>query len=69
MSPDAAYEEGIGKIPPQGGPQADINAAVEGAGHRMSLPTYGGCNGGSGVAGDGDLRLLSPEHSIEVYPY
>ena len=23
MVPDAAYEEGVGRIPPQGGPQAD----------------------------------------------
>ena len=38
MGPDAAYEEGVGRIPPQGGPQADGNAAVEGAGQRLVLP-------------------------------
>ena len=31
-SPHAAYEEGVGRIPPQGGPQADGTAALEKAG-------------------------------------
>ena len=34
MGPDTAYEEGIGRITPQGGPQADGTAAVEGAGRQ-----------------------------------
>ena len=67
MGPDAAYEEGIGRIPPQSVPQADGTAAVEGAGKRLGLPPYGGCDGGGGVAGVGDLRLLSPEHSSAIY--
>ena len=37
MGPDAAYEEVVGHIPPQGGPQADRTAAVEGAGRRLGL--------------------------------
>ena len=28
MSPDATYEEGVGWIPPQGGPQADRTATT-----------------------------------------
>ena len=43
MGPDAAYDEGIGRISPQGRPQSDGKAAVEGAGHRLGLPPYGGC--------------------------
>ena len=38
MGPDATYEEVVGRIPPQGGPQADGTAAVEGAGQRLGLP-------------------------------
>ena len=30
MSTDAAYEEGVGQISPQGGPQADGMATTEG---------------------------------------
>ena len=60
MGPDAAYEEGIGRIPPQGCLQSDGTEAMEGAGQRLDLPPYGGCDGGGGVAGVGDLRLLSP---------
>ena len=51
MSPDAAYEEGVGHIPPQGGPQDDGTATAEGSVRRLVLPPYGGCDGGSGVAG------------------
>ena len=60
MSTDAAYEEVIGRIPPQGCLQDDGMEAVEGAVRRMGLPPYGGCDGGGGVAGVGDFRLLSP---------
>ena len=38
MGPDAAYEEGIGRIPPQGCLQVDGTAAVEGEGRRLGLP-------------------------------
>ena len=67
MGPDAAYEECVGHIPPQGGPQADGTSAVEGAVQRLGLPPYGGCNVGGRVAGVGDLCLLSPEHSSAIY--
>ena len=30
MSPDTTYEEGVGQISPQGGPQADVMAIAEG---------------------------------------
>ena len=29
MSPDSRYEEGVGQIPPKGGPQADRAATTE----------------------------------------
>ena len=67
MIPDAAIEEGVGRIPPQGGLQADGMAAVEGVGWRLGLPTSGGCDGGSGVVGYGDLRLRPPEQSSAIY--
>ena len=67
MGPDAAYEEGIGRIPPQGGPQADGAAAMEEVGQRLGLTPYGGCDGVGRVAGVGDLRLSSPEHSSAIY--
>ena len=35
MGPDAAYEEGIGRITPQGCLKADGTAAVEGAGRML----------------------------------
>ena len=67
MSTDAAYEEGVGQIPSQGGPQADGMETAEGLVRRLVLPTYGGRDGGSGVAGGGDLRLRPPEHSSAIY--
>ena len=67
MSPDAAYEEGVGQIPPQGGPQAEREATAEGAGWSLVLPPSGGCNGGGGFAGGGDLRLPLSEHSCAIY--
>ena len=60
MSPDNTYEEGVGRIPPQGGLKADVTATAEGPVQRLGLPTSGGCDGISGVAGDGDLRLRPP---------
>ena len=35
MGPDAAYEEGVVCIPPQGGPQADGEATMERTGRSM----------------------------------
>ena len=67
MSPDAVYEEGVWRIPPQGGPQDDCTANTEGSGWRLGLPTSVGCDGRSGVAGNGDLRIWPPEYSIAIY--
>ena len=67
MSTDATYEEGVGQIPPQGGPQADGMATAEGSVRRLVLPTSGGYDRGSGVSGDGDLRLRPPEQSSAIY--
>ena len=38
MGPDAAHEEDVGRIPPQGGLQPDGVATAEGAGWRLGLP-------------------------------
>ena len=57
MGPDTAHEEGVGRIPPQGGPQADTVATAGGTGRRLGLPFSGGCDGGGGFSGGGDLRL------------
>ena len=67
MGTDAAYEEGVEKIPPHVGMQADGTAVVKGAGQRLGLPPYGGCDGGDGVEVFGDLRLPSPERSSTIY--
>ena len=67
MVPDATHEEGFGRIPTPGGPQADGAATVEGAGRRMDLPPSGGYDGGGGFAGGGNLLLPSPEHSSAIY--
>ena len=67
MGPDAAHKEGVGRIPPQGGPQADGAATVEGAGRRLGLTPYGGCDGRGGFAGGGYLCLLPQEHSRAIY--
>ena len=67
MSTDATYQEGVGKIAPQGGPQADGMATTEGLVLRLVITTSGGCDGVIGVEGDGDLRLRLPEHSSAIY--
>ena len=67
MSTDATYQEGVGKIAPQGSPQADGMATAEGSVRRLVLYTSGGCDGVSGVTGDGDLRLRPPENSSAIY--
>ena len=67
MGPDAAHEEGIGRIPPQGGPQADGAETAEGVGWRLVLPPARGCDGGGVFEGGRDLRLLPPEHSSAIY--
>ena len=67
MGTEAAHEESVGRIPTQGGPQADQEATAEGKGMRLGLPIDGECNGGGGFAGGGYLRLPPPEHSSAIY--
>ena len=64
---DTAHEEGVGRIPPQGGPQADGSETMEGTVQRLGLPPSGGCHGGDRFAGCGDLRLPPQEHFRAVY--
>ena len=67
IGPDAVHEEGVGQIPPQGGPQADGAANEEEVGRGIGLPPTGGCNGGGRFTGGGDLRLPPTEHSHTIY--
>ena len=45
MGPDTVYEECVGWIPPQGGPQADGAATNDGAVRRLGLTPAGGLYG------------------------
>ena len=67
MSTDAAYEEGVGQIPPQGGQRFDGMATTEGSVRRLVLPTSGGCYGRIGVVGDRELHIWPPEHSSAIH--
>ena len=53
MGPDSAHEEGVGRIPPQGGPQDDEVETTEGMGQRLGLPPSGVCDGIGGLAEGG----------------
>ena len=66
VSYDIPHWEGLGTIPPQGGPQADREATLESTGRGMGLSPAGGCNGGGGISVGGYLRLLPSEHSCTV---
>ena len=67
MVHDPPYWEGIGRISPQGGPQADGEETSEREGRHVGIPPAGGRYDGGGTVGGGDLRLPPPEHSITVY--
>ena len=67
MDYDPPHWEVVGRIPPQGGPQADVEATSAREGWRVGIPPSGGCNGGGGAAGVVDLHLPPPEHSFTVY--
>ena len=71
MSPDATHEEGIGRIPPQVGPQADRGATAKRTGRRMVLPPAGGCDGGGGIAGKIGLppSKYGPRYGNTLPPY
>ena len=49
--------EDFGRIPPQGGPQADGEATSTRKGQCMGIPPSGGNSGGCKTEGGGDLRL------------
>ena len=49
--------EGVGRIPPQGGPQADRVETLAKEVSRMGIPPSEGCDGGGGTAEGGDLRI------------
>ena len=49
------------------GTQSDGEANLERKGRHMGLLTAGGCYGGCGITGDGDLRPPPPGHSHPVY--
>ena len=67
MGPDATHEEGIGGIPLWGSPQDDGATTAESSVWRLGLTPAGGCDGGGGFSGGGDLRLPPPEHSSAIY--
>ena len=62
-----AHKEGSGRIPPQGGLQADGEITSKRMGMCMSVSPAVGRDGGGGLTGGGDLRLLPPEHSCTVH--
>ena len=42
MGTEAPHKEGVGRIPPQSGPQAEVTSTVDGTGLRLGLPPVGG---------------------------
>ena len=64
---DTAHREGVGRIPPQGGPQADIEPTLEREGWSVGIPPDGGRDGGSGTAGGGYILLPPSEHGRTVH--
>ena len=64
---DLLHWGGVGRIPPQGGPQYNMEATLEREVRRMGIPPAGGRDGGGRTTGGGDLRLLPPEYSCTVY--
>ena len=67
MGPDAAHEEGVGRIPPQDSPQDGGEVTAERTGRRVDLPPTGGYDGGVGLTGGGGIRLLPLEQIHTVY--
>ena len=57
MGTDAAHKEGVGRIPLQGGLQADGADTTEGAGRRLGLTPAGGCHGIGRFSRGGDSCL------------
>ena len=66
MVDDPTHLEGVGRIPPQGGPQNDGEETSVREGRSVDIPPAGGHDGEGRTAGGGDLRLPPPEHSHKV---
>ena len=67
MVHDPTHQEGVGRIPPQGGTQVDREATSESEGRRVEIPSTRRRYVGVRPAEDGDLCLLTPEHSRIFY--
>ena len=51
MGTDAKYEEDVGQIPPQGGPQADKEATTDRTVRKVGLLPTEGCDDRGGLTG------------------
>ena len=58
MGDNTAHWEGLGRIPSQGGPQADGKITSEKIGGWMGVYPNGGRDDGGGITGGEDLHLL-----------
>ena len=64
---DTTHRKGVGRVPPQCGPQADWEATSAREGRHVDLPLSGGSNGGGGTTGGGDLHLPPLEQTCTVH--
>ena len=53
MGYELPHWEGVGRIPPQGGPQADREESLESKGWCMDITPTGGLDGGDRATGGG----------------
>ena len=67
MGDENLHWDGVGRIPPQGGPQADGTETSEGEGCEVVVSSTDRSNVGGGVTGGGDPRLPPTEHSHTVH--
>ena len=67
MGDDTVNWEGVGRISPQGEPQADGTATLEGGRQEVGVSPSDGRYGGVVVTGGGYLCLLHPEYSRTVH--
>ena len=67
MGDDPTHQGGVGRIPPQGCPQAYGVATSESEGSLVGIPPSGGRDGGGGTKGGGDLHLPPPEKILTFH--
>ena len=67
MGYDDVHQEGVGRIPPQCGPQDDREATSERERRSVDIPYSGGRDGGSGTTGGGGLCLPLTEHGHKIH--